>query len=151
MDKKASLLDPVSQPERITVIDALRGFAVFGMFIINARVFSGYSYISEEMKNDLPLAGLNSVFDWIHLVFFNGKFYTLFALLFGSRVCDTVCPRFKDRPTFYFAFQQTPFFPPADRSCPSLGDLVQRHTGAYMLSADICSSPSDGCQTGDCF
>ncbi len=83
MENRATLTGPVNQTERIDVLDALRGFAVFGMFIINIRVFSGYSYISEEIRNNLLLAGWNTTFDRIHYVFFNAKFYTLFALLFG--------------------------------------------------------------------
>jgi uncharacterized protein len=74
---------PVKQSNRIDVLDALRGFAIFGIFIINIRIFSGYSYISAEARNDLWLSELNPLFDWIHIVFFSGKFYTLFSLMFG--------------------------------------------------------------------
>lgn len=76
-------LKPVSKKERIDVLDALRGFAIFGIFMINARVFSGYAYMENEEKNDLLLAQWNTAFDQMHSIFFSGKFYTLFALLFG--------------------------------------------------------------------
>jgi uncharacterized protein len=76
-------LRPAQQKERIDVLDALRGFAVFGMFIINIRVFSGYTYFYYENGNDLFLSGWDTTFDRIHIVLFSGKFYTLFALLFG--------------------------------------------------------------------
>jgi uncharacterized protein len=69
--------------ERINVLDALRGFAVFGMLMINVRVFSAYTYLSGETDSNFLLAGWNAFFDQIHIVLFNGKFYTLFALLFG--------------------------------------------------------------------
>jgi uncharacterized protein len=82
MNKKSSL-NPVTGRERIHVLDALRGFAIFGILIINIRVFSGYSYMPEEIRSDLFLAAWNSTFDLIHTVFFSGKFYTLFSLLFG--------------------------------------------------------------------
>lgn len=81
--KSQSSLDPVGDEERIHVLDALRGFAIFGILIINARVFSGYAYMFEEDRSDLLFADWNNVFDWIHTVFFSGKFYTLFSLLFG--------------------------------------------------------------------
>jgi uncharacterized protein len=83
MNNLASDPKPGIQAERLDVIDALRGFAVFGMFMINIRVFSGYTYISGNPDNNLFLSGWNTTFDQIHIVFFNGKFYTLFALLFG--------------------------------------------------------------------
>jgi uncharacterized protein len=76
-------LRPAQQKERIDVLDALRGFAVFGMFIINIRVFSGYTYFFHETSGDLFLSGWDTTFDRIHIVLFSGKFYTLFALLFG--------------------------------------------------------------------
>lgn len=82
MNKKSSF-KPVGKKERIHVLDALRGFAIFGIFMINARVFSGYSYMSDEEKSNLMLADWNSTFDIFHTVLFSGKFYTLFSLLFG--------------------------------------------------------------------
>ncbi|MGM0545404.1 MAG: DUF418 domain-containing protein [Bacteroidota bacterium] len=81
MNKKS--LNPVGSDERIHVLDALRGFAIFGIFVINIRVFSGYSYMLDEAKSELLLSDWNAAFDWIHTVFFGGKFYTLFSLLFG--------------------------------------------------------------------
>lgn len=82
MENKSSF-KPVGKKERIHVLDALRGFAIFGILIINIGVFSGYSYLSAEARNELLLAEWNTVFDWFHTVFFSGKFYTLFSLLFG--------------------------------------------------------------------
>ncbi|REL39176.1 DUF418 domain-containing protein [Rhodohalobacter sp. SW132] len=82
MNKKSSF-NPVGSNERIHVLDALRGFAIFGIFMINARVFSGYAYMLGDEKNELLLADWNPVFDIFHTVFFSGKFYTLFSLMFG--------------------------------------------------------------------
>ncbi|MFO8098645.1 MAG: DUF418 domain-containing protein [Salinibacter sp.] len=81
--KPRSSLRPVGDDERIHVLDALRGFAIFGILIINVRVFSGYAYLPGDAQADLLWADWNAVFDWIHTVFFSGKFYTLFSLLFG--------------------------------------------------------------------
>jgi uncharacterized protein len=83
MNRASSSLQPVGATERIHVLDALRGFAIFGIFVINIRVFTGYSYFSEEAKNQVLLADWNVLFDWFHNIFFLGKFYTLFSLLFG--------------------------------------------------------------------
>lgn len=69
--------------DRIDVLDGLRGFAILGIFMINVRVFSGYSFAKGEHNGQLLLTGWDPVFDWIHIVFFSGKFYSLFSLLFG--------------------------------------------------------------------
>ncbi|MFP4228419.1 MAG: DUF418 domain-containing protein [Salinivenus sp.] len=78
-----SSMRPVGEDERIHALDALRGFAIFGILVINARVFSGYAYLFDDDRADLLLADWNAAFDWVHTAFFSGKFYTLFSLLFG--------------------------------------------------------------------
>lgn len=80
-----TLLQPGTylQTPRIKVLDALRGFAVFGILMMNVRVFSGYSFAPDETTGQLMLARWDYIFNWLHIVFFNGKFYTLFSLLFG--------------------------------------------------------------------
>ncbi|MGM0458947.1 MAG: DUF418 domain-containing protein [Bacteroidota bacterium] len=80
---KPKNLNPVGKKERIHALDSLRGFAIFGIFIINIRVFSGYSFMMDDLKSSLWLANWNATFDWLHTLFFAGKFYTLFSLLFG--------------------------------------------------------------------
>ncbi|MEX2573465.1 MAG: DUF418 domain-containing protein [Balneolaceae bacterium] len=83
MSEKRSTFNPIGKSERIHVLDALRGFAIFGILMINILVFSGYTYMTEDVHNGLLLADWNTAFDRIHTVFFRGKFYTLFSLLFG--------------------------------------------------------------------
>lgn len=80
---KKSTLSPVGKSERIHVLDALRGFAIFGILMINIQVFSGYSYMMDDVQSQLLLADWNTFFNRVHTVFFRGKFYTLFSLLFG--------------------------------------------------------------------
>jgi len=74
---------PVDKSERIHVLDALRGFAIFGILMINIQFFSGYSYMVDDVLSQLLLADWNTFFNRLHAVFFRGKFYTLFSLLFG--------------------------------------------------------------------
>lgn len=81
--RETSTLKPVGTKERIHVLDVLRGFAIFGILIINIRVFTGYSFFSDNVKAGLLLSEWNTIFDWLHSVFIAGKFYTLFSLLFG--------------------------------------------------------------------
>lgn len=75
-------LRPVRPGERILVLDALRGFALFGILLINMRWFSAWIYMPQMARAELitPLGdALWFVHDWLVL----HKFYSLFSLLFG--------------------------------------------------------------------
>lgn len=74
---------PIDKSERVHVLDALRGFAILGILMINILNFSGYIYMMADEQNRLLLADWNTLFDRFHTVLFRGKFYTLFSLLFG--------------------------------------------------------------------
>lgn len=74
---------PVDHAERFEVIDALRGFALLGILFANLPYWAGQPFARpEEMK-----AILGGVSTEAFGAFFNGildgKFYTLFSLLFG--------------------------------------------------------------------
>ena len=75
-------LAPTSSTDRHQVLDALRGFALFGIFLANIRVFSGWEYLSPERRVELSGSAFEW-FDFMHLAVIDGKFYTLFAFLFG--------------------------------------------------------------------
>ena len=64
------------------LLDALRGFAIFGMWIVNTTVDVGWYYQIEFMT--LPLSDLVTVIVIESL--FSGKFFTIFSLLFGVGV-----------------------------------------------------------------
>jgi len=81
-DQRATY-QPVAKGERIHVLDALRGFGIFGILMINILDFSGYGFMTMADRQDLMLAEWNMFFDRVHTVFFRGKFYSLFSLLFG--------------------------------------------------------------------
>lgn len=76
-------LGPTTGGERLSLLDALRGFALAGVFLVNLGSFTLYSYLSPELGAALPTAEFDQ---WarIALAFFaSGKFITLFSLLFG--------------------------------------------------------------------
>ncbi|MGH9803796.1 MAG: DUF418 domain-containing protein [Candidatus Acidiferrales bacterium] len=66
---------PVTPAERIEIIDILRGFALFGVLLINMRNF------------DLPghewTGTLDKIALWLTIAFGDSKFWTLFSFLFG--------------------------------------------------------------------
>lgn len=103
-------MKPVTKGERIKLLDALRGFAVFGMFMINIRVFSGYAYIYDETPENLLLTKWDKVFNQIHIVFFEGKFYTLFALLFGIGFAIQIVRASSDNRSFIKHYSRRLFF-----------------------------------------
>jgi uncharacterized protein len=74
---------PVQRVERIATLDALRGFALFGIFVVNLSVFSLYDFVSPAQRGALPLAEYDRLARFVIELLFHGKFYALFSLLFG--------------------------------------------------------------------
>ncbi len=77
---------PVDAHERLEVLDALRGFALFGVFVSNVIMwFSGTIFRPpEEARAALENAPLlDTVTRYIYEMLVGGKFITLFAFLFG--------------------------------------------------------------------
>lgn len=72
---------PVPSHLRFTVLDALRGFAVFGIFGTN-MVASSLN-LGEFNQPYFSLGKLDAGFSWFIQAFVEGKFYSIFSLLFG--------------------------------------------------------------------
>lgn len=69
------------QYRRVNVIDILRGFALIGICMMNIEWF-GRS-ISEFGQIDYTLEGADWTAAWLNRLLVEGKFYKIFALLFG--------------------------------------------------------------------
>jgi uncharacterized protein len=76
-----SSLTPVSLDQRIKALDILRGFALMGILLMNIEWFSR-PIISSGVV-DIELSGVDHAVGWLIRCFVEGKFYKLFALLFG--------------------------------------------------------------------
>lgn len=74
-------LTPVKK--RYVVLDALRGFAILGIILANFPEFSLWTFQSAAQQAAMPSAGIDTVVRWLQAFFVDGKFYTLFSLLFG--------------------------------------------------------------------
>jgi uncharacterized protein len=78
--------NPTQPSERIIALDALRGFAILGILVMNIQSFSmvGAAYMNPTVYGDLT--GLNK---WVWIlshVFADQKFMTIFSLLFGAGI-----------------------------------------------------------------
>lgn len=80
----ATAAAPVSDEQRIRLIDALRGVALLGILLMNIPGFAMPNYSSESFKSD-P----GNVNFWVNAVIsvvFEGKMRALFGMIFGAGV-----------------------------------------------------------------
>ncbi|WP_028920668.1 DUF418 domain-containing protein [Pseudoxanthomonas suwonensis] len=75
-------LQPVAPAERLSHLDALRGFALLGILLMNMEAFVGPTLASGSGL-DPALTGADRIADGLVYFFVQGKFFTLFSLLFG--------------------------------------------------------------------
>jgi len=73
---------PIQNHEREIFMDALRGFAILGIFIANLNFLSHY-HGSDDISSPWLLPGSDDVMSFFHHWFIEGKFYSIFSLLFG--------------------------------------------------------------------
>lgn len=90
--------------ERIQTLDVLRGVAVGGILFANVLVFFGLFVMPPDRAAAFPTVGADHIALFLERVFVEGKFYSVFSLLFGIgfgvqlvRGGDAVLPRFKRR------------------------------------------------------
>ncbi len=74
---------PVRASERYAVLDVLRGFALLGIALANFPEFSLYTFLHADAAAAMPTAGADRIVRWLQGIFVDGKFYTIFSLLFG--------------------------------------------------------------------
>ncbi|NIJ55162.1 DUF418 domain-containing protein [Dyadobacter arcticus] len=80
----STLIQPVKPSERIHVLDAVRGFALLGILLMNIPYFA----FPEETVSNLNIrneySGLNYYAWWIINMFFEGSMRGLFSMMFGA-------------------------------------------------------------------
>lgn len=75
-------LSPVRQNERILLLDALRGLAIFGILMVNMPLM--FEPVTSLLLGAKPVHSLHEVIAGSFIrFFFEGKFYVLFSFLFG--------------------------------------------------------------------
>ncbi|MBJ7459032.1 MAG: DUF418 domain-containing protein [Thermoleophilaceae bacterium] len=74
---------PPAPPQRIQLVDALRGFALFGILAVNIVYFATAYGADTGLVNPQSTSWADSATSWITAALFETKFYLLFSLLFG--------------------------------------------------------------------
>ncbi|MEY3359960.1 MAG: hypothetical protein RI923_1220, partial [Pseudomonadota bacterium] len=82
MTTDTQMLGPIASTARIQAMDVLRGFALLGILLMNMEGFVGPLMASISGLNP-TLTGADAWVDSLIFIFVQGKFYTLFSLLFG--------------------------------------------------------------------
>jgi len=73
---------PVQQSERIQLVDILRGFALFGILLVNMMIFAR-PFQLVVLPIDPATPWYDYAAEWLILFLGEGKFYSLFSFLFG--------------------------------------------------------------------
>ena len=78
-----STLPSLPAQKRTDLLDALRGFALFGVVWSNYAVLSVWMFMSPDAKAALPGSFLDDPLEAFHTILIDGKFYSIFSMLFG--------------------------------------------------------------------
>jgi uncharacterized protein len=81
--KRTWPLAPAQGLERFELLDVVRGFALFGIVTANMISYSLYLYIPDSAKAALETHSADRVLDFLEILLIEGKFYTIFSVLFG--------------------------------------------------------------------
>lgn len=73
----------VNTKQRHIILDALRGFALLGICLANFPEFSLYTFLPDSATAAMPTAEVDTVVRYLQYIIIDGKFYTIFSLLFG--------------------------------------------------------------------
>ena len=74
---------PTAERERYIILDALRGMALLGIAMANFPEFALWTFLSPEEQAAMPTAGVDEVVKYLQYLLIDGKFYSIFSMLFG--------------------------------------------------------------------
>ena len=83
MEPTTNQISPTSKNERINFIDVLRGIAIQFIFMANIVYFSGLFFMPETFRDSNFLWPSDEIIDFLAFTLIDGKFYSIFSLLFG--------------------------------------------------------------------
>lgn len=100
---------PALPEQRNTVLDALRGFALFGVLCANLLIFN-YPLLFAAPFGLPSLSAVDKIAEWFLRVFVEGSFFPIFSFLFGVGFAlqlskgDGIIPLFRRRLSFLLLF-----------------------------------------------
>lgn len=74
---------PIPSALRLRALDGLRGFALLGILLANILYWSGWMFMSPAQQVALSGEGGRQLHGFLERLCLDGKFYTLFSLMFG--------------------------------------------------------------------
>lgn len=74
---------PIHTSQRADILDVLRGLALFGILLNNIYGFSGFGNLQDEARQKFSTFPLDEGLNFFQVMLVEGKFYSLFSLLFG--------------------------------------------------------------------
>ncbi|MBY0095728.1 DUF418 domain-containing protein [Mesobacillus maritimus] len=74
---------PITGKNRILTIDIIRGFALFGIFLVNMPAFHSPVFMSSFYGQEVEYTGVDYWIDVFFSLFVEMKFFTIFSFLFG--------------------------------------------------------------------
>lgn len=83
MNQTADQLKPTQIADRINFLDVLRGIAIQFIFMANILTFSGIFFFAATFRNPNTVWASDNLLDFISFTLIDGKFYSIFSLLFG--------------------------------------------------------------------
>jgi len=75
-------IQPINESKRLPWIDAARGLAIFGIFMVNMPAFNAPFFMYGGEEKYWPSETSHTIQTIID-IFFQASFYTLFSFLFG--------------------------------------------------------------------
>lgn len=80
---KSDNTGPTGVKERFVFLDALRGFALLGIALANFPEFGLWTFLTADSQAAMPTATADRLIRFLQYALVDGKFYTIFSLLFG--------------------------------------------------------------------
>lgn len=74
---------PITGKDRILTIDIIRGFALFGIFLVNMPAFHSPVFMKSFYRQGVEYLGIDYWVDVFFSLFVEMKFFTIFSFLFG--------------------------------------------------------------------
>ena len=74
---------PTTERQRHVILDALRGLALMGIALANFPEFGLWTFLSSKEQMAMPTASADEIVRFLQYLLVDGKFYTIFSLLFG--------------------------------------------------------------------